>query len=109
MKNRHAASMGLSKPRRPAHRAAPALEWLSDLSGRTARITSIGSRALLIENHSGILEFSPEHIVLASRCGAIEIHGADLTLSEVRKNALIVRGSVQQLALPCTKENEDEP
>jgi len=87
----------------------PALEWLSDLSGRSARITSIGSRTLLVENHRDILLYESERILLATACGAIEIEGSHLSLSEVRRDALIVRGEIRHVSLPCDGETVHEP
>lgn len=88
---------------------APALEWLCDLSGRTARITSIGNRALLVENHCGIREFTAERIALATRCGDVEVEGFGLSLSEVRRDALVIRGSIRDVKLPCGEAEHHEP
>ena len=77
------------KNRRSRRAAPPALAWLSDLSGRTARITSIGGHSLLVENHCGILEFTQERISLATRCGTIDVSGSGLSLTEVRRDALV--------------------
>lgn len=96
MKKRHAA-----KP------DAPALEWLSDLSGKTARVTSVGSRTLMVENHRGILVYEDDRVLLSTRCGAIEITGQSLRLSEVRPDALIVRGEIRHVNLPCGEEPSD--
>ncbi len=90
--------MKSTKSRRRAE--APALEWLCDLSGRSARLTSIGNRSLLVENHCGILEFTAERIALASRCGNIEVEGAELSLAEVRRDALVIRGDIRNVRLP---------
>lgn len=89
--------------------AAPALEWLCDLSGQTARVTSIGNRALLVENHCGIREFTAEKITLATRCGSIEVAGAGLSLSEVRRDALVIRGDIRDLKFPCEGGCAHEP
>ena len=94
------------KARRNA--GAPALEWLCDLSGRTARVTSIGNRSLLVENHCGILEFTSERIALASRCGDIEVEGSELSLAEVRRDALLIRGSIRSVKLPCWEAERHE-
>lgn len=82
-------------------RGAPALEWFCDVSGRTARVTSIGNRSLLVENHRGVLEFGTERIVLNTLCGSIVVEGADMMLREVRRDALIVQGEVRRVQLPC--------
>ena len=92
------------KNKRSAKSGAPALEWLSDLSGKTARITSVGSRMLMVENHRGIVCYEEGRIRLATRCGAIEILGEGLCLSEVRQDALIVRGEIRHVELPCGEE-----
>lgn len=97
------------KIRRKARPAPPALEWLSDLSGRTARITSIGGRALLVENHCGILEFTDERVSLATRCGTIDVEGSDLTLTDVRRDALVIRGEIRHVNLPCGEVCRHEP
>lgn len=86
----------------------PALEWLSDVSGRTARITSIGSRTLLVENHCGIERYASDEILLATRCGSIRIGGDGLQLSEVRRDAVIVRGSIRSVELPCEGSADHE-
>ena len=82
------------------HPGVPALEWLSDVSGRAARATAIGSRRILIENHTGIQDFTDEQVRLSTASGTLCIHGCDLTLCEVRENALIVHGCIRQVDLP---------
>ena len=91
-----------------SHRgSAPALDWFCDLSGRTARITSIGNRSLLVENHCGILEFTAERIVLATRCGNVVVVGAKLELTQVRRDALVIEGSIRDVQLPCAEANHE--
>lgn len=80
---------------------APALEWLSDLSGKSARITSVGSRMLMVENHRGILLYETGRILLSTGCGALEVSGERLSLCEVRRDALIIRGEIRHVSLPC--------
>ena len=79
---------------------APALEWLCDVSGKTARITSIGNRSLLVENYRGILEFTQERIVLGTRCGSVEVTGEGLSLNQVRRDALVIEGEIRDVKLP---------
>ena len=83
-----------------ASRGAPALEWLCDLTGRTARITSIGNRSLLVENYCGIREFGAERIVLGTRCGCVEVTGSGLSLSQVRRDSLVIEGNIRDVKLP---------
>ncbi len=80
---------------------APALEWISDMMGRCPRATAIGSHSLLVENHTGILAFSESRVQLDSCDGVFCVLGKNLSLSGVRQGALIVRGDIRRLELPC--------
>ena len=86
----------------------PQLDWLCDVSGRNARVTSVGGRTLLVENHTGILEFSPTRIRLATRCGEIAVEGAGLVLNAVRMDALTIRGRIRSVQLPDAEDDSHE-
>ena len=87
--------------------SAPALEWLCDLSERTPRVTSIGNRSLLVENYRGIREFTAERITLDTRCGCVEVCGSGLALSQVRRDALVIEGSIRDVKLPCAEAEHE--
>ena len=92
-------------------RASPppnALVWSRDLTGHCARATVIGSDRLLVENHTGILEVSDSRVRLNTGCGPMLVTGRDLTLQDARRGAVIIRGALQQVELPCERGN-DEP
>ena len=91
-----------------ARRSAPALDWLCDLSGKTARITSLGNRSMLVENHRGVLVFTSERILLSTACGEVEVVGSGLSLGDVRRDALIIRGSIHDVKLPGGEVQPDE-
>ena len=91
-----------------SRRSAPALDWLCDLSGKTARITTLGNRSLLVENHRGVQVFTAERILLSTACGEVEVIGSGLTLGDVRRDALIIRGSIQDVKLPGREAQPDE-
>jgi len=91
----------MKKPRRPDRPNTPALEWVRDISGSAARTTAIGSRRLLVENHTGILSFSDSRVLLDSRAGALCVTGSGLSLSGVRSGAMMIRGSLRRVELPC--------
>ena len=96
---RRTSSLG-RRPRR-TRPEVPALEWAEDAAGRCPRVTAVGSRSLLVENHTGILGFSDSEIRLNSRSGPLCVTGSGLALRDVRPGALIVRGSIRQVQLPC--------
>ena len=82
--------------------SSPALDWIGDLSGKSARITSIGSHSLMVENYSGIEKYAADCVCLKTRCGIIKAEGANLSLREVRKGALIISGDIRHVELPCS-------
>lgn len=86
-------------------RRIPALEWLDDISGVSARATMIGNRRVLIENHTGILEFAAERVRLSTKRGAIAVSGTELTLTEVRPHSLIVSGKIDAVEMPPERED----
>ena len=90
-----------ARPARHRRRSLPALEWLEDAAGRCARATVVGSRSLLVENHTGILGFTADCVRLDTPSGALCVFGSGLTLRDVRPGALIVRGSLSRVELPC--------
>lgn len=87
---------------------APALEWAEDITGGCARATAFGSRSVLVENHTGILEFTDACVRLDTRRGPICVTGTGLSLRDVRRGALIVRGDIRRVELPCRRDTSDE-
>ena len=104
MKNTRAVRPARPDQRRHARRKRPdmpALEWIQDASGRCPRATAIGSHSLLVENHTGILSFTDTCIRLDSHAGAMCVSGRNLSLCGVRRGALIIRGDIGRVELPC--------
>ena len=95
------------RPEKRRRRSLPALEWVADASGRCARITAVGGRSVLVENCTGILEFSDDRVRLATAGGPMCVSGYGLTLCDARLGALIVRGAIRRVELPC--EGGDAP
>lgn len=87
-------------PRR-GHGYPPALEWTEDMTGRCPRITAVGGHSLLVENHTGIAVFTDNRIVLNSRAGTVCALGSGLSLSCARAGAVIIRGDIHRVELPC--------
>ena len=90
-------------PRPPRHDRAypPALEWTEDMTGRCPRLTAIGSHSLLVENHTGIAAFTESKVALNSHAGLLCALGSSLSLSCARAGAVIIRGDIRRIELPC--------
>lgn len=65
-----------------------------------------GGRRAMIENHTGILEFDAQRVRLMTKQGILTLRGSELMLSEVRPDALTVRGRISVIELPGAGEEE---
>lgn len=83
-----------------ARSAFPALEWVEEASGAQPRLLLAGGRRAMIENLVGIIEFSGERIRLMTRSGELVLTGENLLLTQVRPDALTVRGVIRLIELP---------
>ena len=99
--SRSARAAASAKPARRRRHSPPALEWVEDAAGQCARTTVIGSRSLLVENHTGLMDFTAERVRLSTARGPLCVSGSGLTLRDVRPDALVIRGSIAQVKLPC--------
>lgn len=79
-------------------RGIPALAWVNEVAGDARATLLVGSRAL-IENHGGLIEFTPERIRLRCKAGEIVISGAELLISDARAHSLVVSGRISDIAL----------
>jgi len=65
-----------------------------EVSAGVAVITSFGNRCLYIENHKGIIEYSPELIKIQARPCKIQITGTDLDISFYTAEEIKVTGRI---------------
>ena len=54
-----------------------------------------GNRTLCITNHRGIVRYSREKIVIATRNGSIEIAGRELLIPKFTKDIIEIRGYLE--------------
>jgi sporulation protein YqfC len=94
-------------PVRARHGAFPAMEWLEEAAGALPRLMLAGGRRAMVENHTGILEFSPSCVRLLTRQGVLLIRGTHLLLTQIRPDALTVRGEIQSIELPSAEPPEE--
>ena len=52
-----------------------------------------------MENHRGLLEYSPETVCISVRHGSVRITGENLELRAMDAGALVVTGEVRELEL----------
>lgn len=64
------------------------------------RVTVLGNVQAVIENHRGIIEYSPGIIRLSSNKGEIVIKGSELLLESILPEEITVMGKIDKITFP---------
>jgi len=75
-----------------------ALELPGEITLNLPKIIMIGHSRMLIENHKGVIEFTPLKIRLNSGIGVIKIEGIDLNLKNIAADDIIVTGKIKTVS-----------
>lgn len=59
----------------------------------------VGDRAVLIENHCGVVSYSPECVSVKAKRGCICVHGSGLVLTKMSKEQLRICGTIRNVEL----------
>lgn len=78
---------------------AAILDLPQDVVQDLPRITLIGSIQLTVENHRGVLHFSPNLLRLATERGELEVAGADLVIRTIGAEEVYVEGHIAGITL----------
>jgi sporulation protein YqfC len=81
------------------HWTARVLELPQDVVFDLPRLTMIGDRQLYIENHRGVLHFSPDRLSLRLPNGRLEIAGRDLVIRGIWTEEVFVEGVITQVSI----------
>lgn len=73
------------------------LELPREAVGGEAKLTMWGDRRLLIENHRGVLAYGTEEIRVAAGRRQLVVRGAQLYMSAMNREELLVCGRMQSL------------
>jgi len=76
---------------------ANVLEIPQDIVLDLPRITMLGNRQLLIENHKGIIEYTSSFVRIKLNQGELIIHGKELTLGNLQMEQILVEGTVGEI------------
>lgn len=71
------------------------LELPKDIFWGLPLLSMEGNRSLCITNHRGIVRYSREKIVIATRNGNIEIAGSELLIPKFTKDIIEIRGYLE--------------
>lgn len=61
------------------------------------RITMLGNKQLLVENHKGIIEYTPSLVRIKLSQGELFVYGETLTLGNLQAEQILVEGVVQEI------------
>lgn len=74
------------------------LEIPGDVMLDLPKITMVGNIQLYIENHRGILEYTPEYVRVSVGEGEVAVTGEDLMLRNILPDELCVEGKIRSLS-----------
>lgn len=61
------------------------------------KISIIGNNQMLIENHKGVIEYTPQRIRVNSSIGVIRIQGSDMKLKNIAADDIMIIGEVKEI------------
>jgi sporulation protein YqfC len=85
------------------------LEVPGDLVLNVPRVTIVGNLQMVIENHRGLIEYSPEFIRVGTSTGQMTIAGTDLAVGSVFADDLSVMGRFTRITFEEMPEGEEAP
>ena len=74
------------------------LEIPGDVMLDLPKITLVGNIQLFIENHRGILEYTPEGVRVSVGEGEVAVTGENLMLRKILPDELCVEGNIRSLS-----------
>ena len=84
----------LHKTKKVQDQFASFLEIPQDALMDLPRITIIGNKQLYLENHRGIIEYTPQRIRVSVAEGQLEISGEDFSLKNIKADEIAVEGKI---------------
>lgn len=83
--------------KRGLQKLAGILEIPQDIVLDLPRITMLGNKQLLIENHKGIIEYTPSLIRIKLSQGELIVNGSNLALGNLQVEQILVEGIVRDI------------
>ncbi len=74
------------------------LEIPGDVALDLPKITLVGNMQLFIENHRGIIEYTPDRVRISVGDGEVALTGEDLMLRNILPDELCIEGKIRTLS-----------
>lgn len=94
----------MAKRKKLTTAVADAFEIPKDVMTKQVRIGLRGRESLLVENHSGIISYSPRRIICQTEDGPVEIVGENLLLDSMEADELVICGWIIQIIFSGAEE-----
>lgn len=79
------------------------LELPGDAMLDVARITMVGDREMMVENHRGLTEYTPNRVVLTVPEGELAIDGEELCIGAISREQVILLGKIRAVCYSVPK------
>lgn len=73
------------------------LEIPQDIILDLPRITLLGNKQLLVENHKGIIEYDSSLVRIKMTQGELIVKGLDFTLGNLQHEQILIEGTITEL------------
>ena len=87
----------MQRKNRSLQKLAVFLDIPQDIVLDLPRITMLGNKQLLVENHKGIIEYTPLLVRIKLNQGELIITGEELTLGNLQAEQILVEGTVRDI------------
>ena len=78
---------------------AQRLQQTDVASGHISLLELVSDRRVLIENYRGIYRYSDKSVIIHMDFGCITVNGANLELSQMDNEQLVITGMIQEIML----------
>ncbi|MEW6447716.1 MAG: sporulation protein YqfC [Bacillota bacterium] len=79
-------------------KAAAALELPGEIALDLPKIIITGNVQVLIENHRGIVAYSPDLVRILTQAGEVAVSGGNLVLRSIVQDEIIIEGDIHGVA-----------
>lgn len=76
-------------------KVAALFELPGDVLTDCSRLTLIGARELMVENHRGLYEYTTDKVVLSVPEGRLAVDGQELSIRSISPDQLTIHGSIR--------------
>ena len=70
-----------------------------EIPSKLPLVEIVGTGRVLVENHQGVIGYSPEEIQIKVKYGALSVMGCGLTFMQINREQLVISGHINSVTL----------